>query len=273
MKMKAVWSIYAAAVFLATAAAFYKTETAEVFEDKNPKAYLAIIIDDFGYGGEGTEEMLALDADITAAVMPFSEKSAQEVEKIKNSGKEMIVHMPMESLTGKKSWVGDKGVFTNMTDEEIHKAVEEALVIVDGAVGLNNHMGSAIMENERCLKAVLDIVKERNLIFIDSATTPKSLGKKLSEEKEICFLKRDVFLDSTDDINLVRERLRQAGEKALKNGRAVAIGHVGPEGGKITARAIGELKKELEDKGIELVSVSKMKEIYESGEDNNRICP
>ena len=148
-RMKAVWSVYAAAVFLFSASVFYREDIQNVFEEKNPKAYLAIIIDDFGYGGEGTDEMLALDADITAAVMPFSEKSAQEVEKIKNSGKEMIVHMPMESLTGKKSWVGDKGVFTNMTDDEIHKAVEEALEIVDGAVGLNNHMGSAIMENER----------------------------------------------------------------------------------------------------------------------------
>lgn len=268
-RMKAVWSVYAAAVFLFSASVFYREDIQNVFEEKNPKAYLAIIIDDFGYGGEGTDEMLALDADITAAVMPFSEKSAQEVEKIKNSGKEMIVHMPMESLAGKKSWVGDKGVFTNMTDDEIHKAVEEALEIVDGAVGLNNHMGSAIMENERCLKAVLDIIKEKNLIFIDSATTPKSLGKKLSEEKGVCFLKRDVFLDSTDDINVVRERLRQAENAALKNGTAVAIGHVGPEGGKITAKAIGELKSKLEEKGIELVTVSEMKQIYESRENNN----
>ena len=79
-RMKAVWSVYAAAVFLFSASVFYREDIQNVFEEKNPKAYLAIIIDDFGYGGEGTDEMLALDADITAAVMPFSEKSAQEVE-------------------------------------------------------------------------------------------------------------------------------------------------------------------------------------------------
>ena len=76
-------------------------------------------------------------------------------------------------------------------------------------------------------------------------------------------------MDSTDDINVVRERLRQAENAALKNGTAVAIGHVGPEGGKITAMAIGELKSELEEKGIELVTVSEMKRIYESRENNN----
>ena len=38
-------------------------------------AYLAVIIDDFGYNGEGTEEMLDLDIPLTAAIMPFSEKA------------------------------------------------------------------------------------------------------------------------------------------------------------------------------------------------------
>ena len=37
---------------------------------------LAILIDDFGYCGAGTEEMLALSIPFTAAVMPFSSCTA-----------------------------------------------------------------------------------------------------------------------------------------------------------------------------------------------------
>ncbi|MBQ2753759.1 MAG: divergent polysaccharide deacetylase family protein, partial [Firmicutes bacterium] len=95
--------------------------------NRDEGGYLAIIIDDFGYGGEGTESMLELDIPFTAAVMPFSTRSKEDLELIKNAGKEYIVHLPMESLTGKREWVGDKGVFTDMTEEEIREVTEEAI--------------------------------------------------------------------------------------------------------------------------------------------------
>ena len=43
-----------------------------------PEAVLAIVIDDFGYHGEGTEEMIVLPVDFTAAVMPFSAQTVQD---------------------------------------------------------------------------------------------------------------------------------------------------------------------------------------------------
>lgn len=226
-----------------------------------PKGYLAIIIDDFGNHGEGTEEMLALDIPFTAAIMPFSEGTLEDKERVKAAGKEMIVHMPMESLIGKKSWVGDKGIFLNMSDEEIKAVVDEAFTVLDGAVGLNNHMGSAIMEDERALNVVVNDVADRGLIFVDSRTTTKSLAKELCESRDCCLLGRDVFLDSTDDIAVVKKQLMKAAEIAVKNGTAIAIGHVGPEGGKITAQAIKDLAPEIEKMGVEFVTISKMKEI------------
>ena len=125
-------------------------------------------------------------------------------------------------------------------------------------------MGSAVMENESCLSAVLDAVKEHDAVFIDSVTSGKSKGEKLCKEKGICFFKRDVFLDSTRDINVVTKRLEEAKEKALKNGFAIAIGHVGPEGGKTTAQAIKQMTPKLMSEGIEFVTISKMKELIEN---------
>ena len=71
-------------------------------------------------------------------------------------------------------------------------------------------------------------------------------------------LERDVFLDSTDSVEVVKEHLRKAGEVALEKGSAIAIGHVGPEGGKITAQAIKEVAPELERAGITFVTVSEL---------------
>jgi polysaccharide deacetylase 2 family uncharacterized protein YibQ len=164
----------------------------------------------------------------------------------------------MESLTGKKEWVGEKGVFRDMTDDEIRNRVEEALAILPDAVGLNNHMGSAIMEDGRSLSAVLETLQERNMLFVDSVTTGKSLGRKIAGEKGVTFLARDVFLDSTDDVNVVKANLRKAAEVSLEKGYALAIGHVGPEGGMVTVQAIRELIPELEAAGVTFVTVSQL---------------
>lgn len=99
---------------------------------------LAILIDDFGYCGAGTEEMLALSIPFTAAVMPFSSCTAEDAERVRQAGKEIFIHMPMESLTGKREWVGEKGIFRDMEDAAIRERVEEAFSALPDAAGMNN---------------------------------------------------------------------------------------------------------------------------------------
>ena len=144
------------------------------------RACLAVIIDDFGYNGEGTEEMLKLDIPLTAAIMPFSDKTEENCRKVMEADKEAIIHLPMESSTGKKSWVGSKGIFMDMTDSEINQTVNDAFDAVYTAVGVNNHMGSAIMEDEKKLDVIMRAMSEKDMIFVDSLTTFK--GKNLSRK-------------------------------------------------------------------------------------------
>lgn len=221
-------------------------------------AKLAIVIDDFGYNGEGTTEMLSLDIPFTVALMPFSEDSAENVILAEAAGKEIIIHMPMQSKTGDPAWVGDTGIFCNMTDGEIVSVVEEAFAIVPNAVGVNNHMGSAVMEDGRSLGVLMADLAKRDVFFLDSVTTGESLGQELAEVNEVPFLARDVFLDSTDSKEEVKANLRRAAEIAIANGEALAIGHVGPEGGMVTVEAIQELQGELEGLGIDFVFASEL---------------
>lgn len=225
--------------------------------------YLAIVIDDFGYGGEGTEEIMALDIPLTCAVLPFSEGTQDIILQLENTNKEAILHMPMESLHGKKSWVGDKGIFLDMDTDEVKAVLGEAFSNVTAVVGLNNHMGSAIMEDEEYLKMVIEELKDRDMFFLDSVTTPNSKASEICQEYGVCFLKRDVFLDGTTDINIVKNNLKKAADIALENGFAIAIGHVGPEGGVVTAQAIEQMKEDLERMGVKFVTLSQLKEIKE----------
>lgn len=239
-----------------TAAWMQESQTASA--DVAPTAMLAIIMDDFGYHGAGTEEILALDIPFTAAVMPFSDHTAEDAALAMAAGKEIIIHMPMESLTGSQEWVGDKAVRNDMKPEEIRACVEAAYEAVPQAVGMNNHMGSAVMENAQALGNVLDVVHEKGGIFVDSVTTAQSKGAVVAGEKGVPLLERDVFLDSTEDVEVIRQRLREAADIALQRGSAVAIGHVGPEGGEKTAQVIAEMADALEQEGIRFVTVTEL---------------
>ena len=73
---------------------------------------LAILIDDFGYCGAGTEEMLALSIPFTAAVMPFSSCTAEDAERVRQAGKEIFIHMPMESPHGQAGMGRREGDFS-----------------------------------------------------------------------------------------------------------------------------------------------------------------
>ncbi len=222
--------------------------------------FMAIIIDDFGYDGEGTEDILAVDIPLTAAVMPFSECTAEDAKKAAEAGKEVIIHMPMESKTGQKSWVGKRGIFADMGEEETRQVVKDAFDAVDTAVGFNNHMGSAIMEDEKKLDIVMAEAAERNMIFVDSLTTGDSKGRIEAEKFGVDYLERTVFIDSPGDVEAVMGQLKKAAEKAKKNGYAIAIGHVGPAGGKTTAEALKRFAAEAEEMGVTLTTVSGLNE-------------
>ncbi len=222
------------------------------------KKYIAIIIDDFGNDSKGTEEMLELPIKFTGAVMPFMPNSVQEQDRLIKTGREAILHQPMEAHTGKRSWLGPVPILSQMSTDEAVNVFTKNADSLDKIKGFNNHMGSAITEDKEKMRAILTAAKERDMFFVDSVTTANSAAQDIAKELAVPTVKRDVFLDSTQDISKITENMRKTGDIALKKGYAVAIGHVGAEGGVVTAKAIMNTYEELENKGIEFVTVSEL---------------
>lgn len=224
----------------------------------NTTPKLAIVIDDFGNNSAGTDEMLALPIPFTGAVMPQMPYTKADQAKLLNNGKAVILHQPMEAHTGQRSWLGQTPILSNMTTEEAVNTFKSNLDSVDKATGFNNHMGSKITEDKEKMTALLKTAKDRNLFFLDSLTTGKSIGEETAQEVGVPYIKRDVFLDSTQDLKTIEKNLLRAAEIAKQKGSAVAIGHVGAEGGVVTAKAINNLYKQLEDNGIVFVTLEEI---------------
>ncbi|TYQ16266.1 UNVERIFIED_CONTAM: hypothetical protein Cloal_2789 [Acetivibrio alkalicellulosi] len=221
-------------------------------------AKLAIVIDDFGSSRDGVDEMMSIERPLTFAVMPFLDYSQTDAQKAHDRGHEIIIHLPMESVHGKKSWLGSRPVMTDMESSEVMEIVMDSIKSVPYAKGLNNHMGSKATSNEKILASIMDVLSEKDLYFLDSLTTTSPVGKKIAQQKGILYYERDVFLDGQKPKSYIKDQLEKAGEIALKRGYALAIGHVGIEGGKVTAEAINEMLPEFDKRNIQLVFVSQL---------------
>ena len=191
---------------------------------------IAVVIDDFGNGMKGTEQMLKLPIKLTVAVMPFLPTTKKDAEEAYRLGHDVIVHLPMEPVRGKRSWLGPGAITTDLSDDEIRKRVEAAIADVPHAIGMNNHMGSKATADKRVMKVVLQVCKEKGLFFLDSRTSYRTVVPEVAKELGVETLHNDVFLD---DVYTRHHVLKQIGivKKVLdKNKSCIVIGHVGMPG-------------------------------------------
>ncbi|WP_155914476.1 divergent polysaccharide deacetylase family protein [Megasphaera vaginalis (ex Srinivasan et al. 2021)] len=211
---------------------------------------LAIVIDDCGSNLGLIEELNALPVKLTYAVMPFKSATAASAESGYQAGRRIIVHLPMEPLNVASS--EEIFISGDMSDSKIKATTAELLDQVPHAVGMNNHQGSAATADSRTMKAVMAVLKERGLSFLDSRTNSASVAAQTAEAMGVPETRNNLFIDNDADVGAVKERLRQAGRIAKANGSAVVIGHCRAK----TIAAIREMIDELHHEGIDFVFVT-----------------
>ena len=215
---------------------------------------IAIVIDDLGMDVKQAREVLTLPARVTVAVMPGLAQSKKVAELARQKNREVLLHLPMEYRS--KNGTPAPGMLrSDMTPMEFLTTVSDDVGSVPGAVGINNHEGSSLTENKEAMKFLMAELKARNLMFLDSLTSAKSVAYATAKEFGLKSAKRDVFLDNdSDNPSSIRKQLDELVEIARKNGTAIGIGHPHPA-------TIIELRKwlaEIDTMGVEIVPVSRL---------------
>lgn len=217
------------------------------------KARIALIIDDFGAMMPGTMEMLSIDGPLTVAVLPYRSNTAKEAQLAKERGHQVILHLPMEP-TNPKTSPGPGAIMAGMEPSEVKELFNKAIAQVPQARGVNNHMGSKATEDRGVVTSILEEVKARNLFFVDSHTSPKSVVIPVANQLGVPAAENYLFIDNIDQVDAVKKEIRSLAKIALTRGKIIGIGHVRVA----TAQAIGEMIPELESQGIRLVFVSEL---------------
>ena len=217
-------------------------------------ARIAIVIDDLGNDRGALERIAAWRFAVAGAVLPGLPESAATAERLARSGKEVLLHLPMEPDGYPRVQPGPGVVLRSDSDERIAEIVAEDLDTVPGAVGVNNHMGSAATADPRVMRAVVRVLSDRGLFLLDSRTTEASVARRVAEEASLPAVSRRVFLDSVPTADAIDRSFRDLLAKARKDGSALAIGHPYPETMAMLERELPQLA----DKGVALVRVSSL---------------
>jgi uncharacterized protein len=215
-------------------------------------ARVALVVDDLGRSVEEVETLFRLGVPVTYAVLPFESETGSVVAALARHGAQVLCHLPMQPVHGQNP--GPGALLYGMSEAELRDATTAALAAVPGAVGVNNHMGSRLSADERSMRAVLAVLKERGLFFLDSRTSPESVGYRLASRLGVPAAERQVFLDSDPRPEIIREQFLRTLELARKRGAAIAIGHPHPATLAMLAAEVPEARAQ----GYEFVTVSRL---------------
>lgn len=228
-----------------------KPKTSVAPQPKGP-GKLAIIIDDMGTSTRELQALLSIKLPLTFAVIPSLAQAKSVAEGAHRAGAEVMVHMPMEPEGYPKQKLESIGLLVNMEKTEIQERVTSYFRTVPHAVGANNHMGSRFTQNAEKMDAVLQVLKGKGLFFVDSKTSPASVGYQRAKALGLTCGARQVFLDNVQDEAAIRKQLEQAAAIARKKGEAIAICH--PHAA--TIRALQNMMPQLAASGITFVPAS-----------------
>ncbi len=187
---------------------------------------LAIVIDDFGYRPHYENQVLAMPSAISVAVLPNAPHAREMATKAHNSGHQVLIHLPMAPLS--KQPLEKDTLRPDMSSDEIDRIIRDAYNKVPFAVGLNNHMGSAMTSSLYGMLKVMQSLERYNLYFLDSMTIGNSQAMRAAQGTGVKVIKRKVFLDDTQNDADIRVQFNRAVQLARRNGSAIAIGHPHP---------------------------------------------
>jgi hypothetical protein len=234
------------------AAAILLLLASQSFAQSAPR--IAIIIDDLGYHLAAGQRAVALPGPVACAILPGTPQSTQLAQAAWQSGKEVLLHLPMQSMHLHGAM--EPGSITlDTTRQGLADTFANALATVPFAVGVNSHRGSLLTRHPGHMSWLMEeILMAGGLYFVDSYTTHRSVALQIASEQGVPAIKRDVFLDSDPAPEMVEREFERLKALARENGLAVGIGHPYPATLGFLERAIPRLVEE----GIELVPLREL---------------
>lgn len=246
--------LLAAAITLRPVAADAAESTAPDTDAVQPS--IALIIDDLGNRREAGQRAIELPGPVACAFLPYGHFTRQLAQRAHSRGKEVMLHLPMQSVNHDASDRGE--LVLDMTQHQFTRTLADGLAAVPHVSGINNHRGSLITRHPGHMTWLMQaMLSHGGLFFVDSRTTAATVARRIAAEYRVPSTERNVFLDNDRQPDAVQAEFRRLIGIAQRDGVALGIAHPYPDTLDILARELSRLG----DYNVQMVSVNRLIEI------------
>ena len=225
---------------------------------------VVIVLDDIGVSAKNSAAAVALPGPLTLSFLAYGEATARLAPQARQQGHEVMVHLPMEAAfaaTEVPVGYGPHPLLVQQDPTQRQANFQANLRPLRAvAVGINNHMGSALTAQRDLMAQVLSWTAAERMFFLDSMTTPHSQTRYAQQDLRTTqgfaaappVLYRDVFLDHEITPAFINAALAKTIATAKRKGYAIAIGHPHPE----TVAALRAWLPTLAQQGVQLAPIT-----------------
>jgi len=187
---------------------------------------VALIFDDLGESLSDLREIYSLSIPLTISVIPDLKFSKNIAHIASRCGFSVFIHLPLEPIEG-TSYKTNKYQFisASLSNREIRSILKQYLNSLRIAIGVNNHMGSKATQDKELMNVILDEIKKKSLIFVDSRTSLESVAYAQARKKNLVCGYSEGFLDSVGSPEHMKKKMNEFIAKANLLGKIIIIAH------------------------------------------------
>jgi len=215
---------------------------------------IAIVVASLGLREAYTQAAIRkLPPDVTLAFTPYAGNLANWLSDARGNGHEVLMGVPMEPLGYPGNDPGPQTLLASLGTAENIQRLDWALSRAAGYVGVLPLMGSGFTANEKALNPVIDALKARGLMLLDTRASTQSLISKLTAAAGLPAAASTLTLDSKPTSEAVAQRLADLERAARARGSAIGITF---DGSPMVLEAISAWAAGLGQRGIVLAPIS-----------------
>jgi polysaccharide deacetylase 2 family uncharacterized protein YibQ len=215
---------------------------------------VAVIVASLGLRQSFTRNAIRnLPAEVTLAFTPYAKGLDDWVVEARENGHEILLQVPMEPIDYPSNDPGPQTLLTSLTPADNQKRMDWILGRTTGYVGLLTLMGSRFTTDANALQPVIDTLKKRGLMFVDSRAATRTLGPRMAAASGVPTASVSVVLDQRPTRTAIDQRLAELERAAQANGAAIGIA---AEGAPVVLEAISAWAAGLPARGVVLAPVT-----------------
>lgn len=220
-------------------------------DDNRPR--VAILVMNLGLNQRETDAAIQLlPGAVTLSFSPYADGLERWVEIARSNGHEVFMDLPLEPLDFPRDDPGPSTLLTSLSTADNLNRLEWVLGRAPGFVGVATWMGSQFTTVEDAMMPVLEGLKERGLMIVDSRGSSRSIATELASSIQLPRAFNNRFLDAMPAIAAIDRALADLQTVAQDQGVAIGVARPLP----VTIDRIQRWAGTLEARGIVLAPVS-----------------